>query len=194
MARPRVDDNPVYVEVKARFEPLKNKVANARIMADAMVENAKREVEQEMLALVRYGIENGLSRNAIGRITGKTSNADQVKLVERAMASGFTVPLGFMQQATDEPETTEPEAPVAYPDGWEFGGVDGDPNDGAVVVFSNPAGELFRCRVEDGLRRYYDEADGHLLAGDESFDRVPYEVDVWLYWLLYGEAPIGYMP
>lgn len=186
MARPRVDDNPVYVEVKARFEPLKNKVANARIMADAMVENAKREVEQEMLALVKYGIENGLSRNAIGRITGKTSNADQIALVERAMGSGFAMPLSMVQQAVEpEPDAT-PDMPA--PDGWEFSDVAGDPGGpGASVTLSSPDGELFRMTVDDSdVRQYYDESDGHRLDAQESLERIPDDVDVYVKWLVYG--------
>lgn len=185
MARPRVDDNPVYVEVKTRFEPLKNKVANARIMADAMVENAKREVEQEMLALVKYGIENGLSRNAIGRITGKTSNADQIALVERAMGSGFAMPLSVVQQAV-EPDDAAPDMPA--PDGWEFSDVAGDPGGpGASVTLSSPDGELFRMTVDDSdVRQYYDESDGHRLDAQESLERIPDDVDVYVKWLVYG--------
>ena len=194
MGRQNIEDDARFIECKKRLEPLMGLVAEERAEAQRRIEDAKRRVDNEMLAVVRYAIEVGLSRYAIGKLTGKTRHGDIVALVERAMAGDVYVPLTAVKPGSIEPETTEPEAPVAYPDGWEFGAVDGDPNDGAVVVFSNPAGELFRCRVEDGLRRYYDELDGHLLAGDESFDRVPYEVDVWLYWLLYGEAPIGYMP
>ena len=194
MARMNWNDDPVYAEAAKRLEPLKDEVAKARKNAEQMVADAKARVERETLDVVRWALENGLTQYAIGKLTGKTRAEHQRELIERAMGHTYMPLLVREQPTADDPEDVEPEVPVAYPDGWEFGAVDGDPNDGAVVIFSNAAGELFRCRVEDGLRRYYDELDGHPLVGDESFDRVPYEVDVWLYWLLYGEAPIGYMP
>lgn len=186
MGRPPIEDNPLFLEVKAMYEPLKSKVANARVMAEAMVANAKAEVDREMLAVVKYGIENGLSRSAIGRITGRTSNADQIALVERALAEGY-VPI--VAASGLKPVQPEPEAPAMQaPTGWQFGAVVGEVGPGAEVALWNDAGDVYTMRVsDDDFRRYYRE-DGSKLSGDEIDDLLGWQVDYYVSWLLYPDT------
>ena len=88
MARPNIENDPRFIMAKAALAPLKSRVDNAKREAEEMVRNARIETEQEMLNIVKSALESGLSRYAVGRLTGKTSNKDQIKLVERAMREG----------------------------------------------------------------------------------------------------------
>ena len=190
MARQNIEDDARFIECKRRLEPLVNLVAEERAEAQRRIEDAKRRVDNEMLAVVRYALEVGLSRYAIGRLTGKTRHADIVALVERAMAGDVYVPLTAVKPGMVEPEPeATPDMPA--PDGWEFSDVAGDPGGpGASVTLSSPDGELFRMTVDDSdVRQYYDESDGHRLDARESLDRIPHGVDAYVKWLVYG--PLG---
>lgn len=86
--RKSVDENPVYQEVVKQLHPLKNRVANASFEAKRIVENAKAEVENEKLRIVKWGLDNGLTQYAIGKATGETNAERQRALIARARAFG----------------------------------------------------------------------------------------------------------
>lgn len=86
--RKSVEENPIYQEVVKQLQPLKNRVANARFEAQQIVENAKREVENEKLRAIKWGLDNGLTQYAIGKATGETNAERQRALVARARNFG----------------------------------------------------------------------------------------------------------
>ncbi len=184
MARQALEDDPRFIEAKAALAPLKTKVANTKVLAENMVRNAKAEVEYETLVIVRRALDAGLSRNAIGRLLGKTSNADQIAVVEKAMqVSG-----GFMPLAAAKPADMEPEAPAMIaPAGWQFGPVVGEPGPGAEVTITNDAGDVYVMRMsEEELRKYY-HGDGTPLTDTEVDDLLGWRVDYYVSWLLYPD-------
>lgn len=80
--------DPAYVEMVRQLAPLKNRVANARFEAKQIVENAKAEVDAEMLRIIKWGLEHGLTQYAIGKAVGQTNAERQRLLVERARQFG----------------------------------------------------------------------------------------------------------
>jgi hypothetical protein len=85
MPRLKVTENPVYRECELRLAPLKLRVEKRRAEAEALVAAEKRAVEFERLAIVRYGLENGLSQYAVSKLFGITAGDAQRKLVADAM-------------------------------------------------------------------------------------------------------------
>jgi hypothetical protein len=85
MPRLKVSENPVYRECEMRLAPLKMRVEKRKAEAEALVAAEKRAVEFERLAIVRYGLENGLSQYAVSKLFGITAGDAQRKLVADAM-------------------------------------------------------------------------------------------------------------
>lgn len=82
------ESNSAYVEMVRQIAPLKNRLANARFEASQVIDNAKKEVEAQMLEAIRFGLDNGLTQYAIGKAVGQTNAAKQRELIERARQFG----------------------------------------------------------------------------------------------------------
>jgi len=84
MGRPSLESNEVYMTCLRRMEPLKNVVEEAKKQAELDVIRAQKRVEDEMLEILRWGIDRNLSQYAIGKLTGKTRAEDQRRLMDMA--------------------------------------------------------------------------------------------------------------
>lgn len=89
MGRPSLESNAVFREVQKRIEPLDGIVAEAERKARVLVEAAKTQVDAERMGAIRWGLENGLSQYAVGKLMGKTKAEDQRRIVALAMGADW---------------------------------------------------------------------------------------------------------
>lgn len=89
MARPGLESNPAFREMLNRAAPVKTALDDAKAQCDAIMLAAKNRVENDRLAIVRFGLENGLSKYAVSKVWGITAGPDQDKLVAAAMGASW---------------------------------------------------------------------------------------------------------
>jgi hypothetical protein len=170
MGRPNIHENPLFIEGKARFEPIKSIVEDAKREADLLVKMARRKVEDETLALVASLKKRGLSNYGIGLITGVTRNDLLKDLIARAEAYAG--------------DTLAPLADgIVDVGGWLFGpaGAAGVTEAGHHTSFVAPDGTRYtvaygednKCHwyFADGTRLTYDQCDALLTFEVEEFAR-----------------------
>lgn len=160
MGRPGLDSNEVYAECVKRMEPLKSMVEQARHEAEVLIKVAKDRVDAETLAVVRYGLQNGLSKYAVGRLTGKTRAADRDALVARAMGADWV------------PEVVRDVETITI-DGFE---VERAPDAEGYTWVTAPNGVRYAFgQTIEGHTRWY--VDGVELDAKQQYDTMTYALE-----------------
>lgn len=175
MGRARIEDDALYQRTREALEPLTNRVRQARADAEAAVRVAKEKVRADRNAIIAQAYQEGLSKYAIGKLTGCTSKPSQDKLFEEVFG-------------TDWGKVNLHEGWVWLLDGFrvEFPipAKDNDPEDKkwAIITITTPNFGSFTVRKEymgDGIRDMDKAQEVNRGAVDEFCEHEHVYFTVW---------------
>lgn len=84
MGRPRITDDPVFIEGKRRMDEVSKIMPKAQEEAELIMRRAYLAIEEDLLIRVRWALDNGLSRYAIGQLSKGLTRLDLDELIARA--------------------------------------------------------------------------------------------------------------
>lgn len=85
MGRPKITDNPVFIEAKRRIDEIKKIIPAAEKQAELIMRRAYIDAEEDVLIAVRWGLDKGLSRYVISQATKGLTLLSIDELIARAM-------------------------------------------------------------------------------------------------------------
>jgi hypothetical protein len=168
MGRPSLAENAVYVQTQSRLEPVKKILDDAKEECSLIMRRAERQVEDETLGALWWGVQNGLSQYAVGKLMGKTRAEHQRELFERVNRWGGA-----------NPEIAATAPGVVDVAGWLFGpaGAAGVNEHGHHTPFVAPDGTRYTVAYGDDHKCHWYFSDGTRLTFDQCDALLTFEVE-----------------